>query len=146
MAQRVLELQDADGSYGQDPLATACAAAALGQLERAMTGDADPAVPAARHRALAALAAMQADDGLMRFAADRTWQERALVGAFILCLLAGDSDFRETVRFADMMDWFEQHRNELDQATEEYWLMARPDSAAGHTPGPRCPAQRALAA
>jgi hypothetical protein len=44
------------------------------------------------------------------------------------------------------MDWFEQHRDELDQATEEYWLMARPDSAVGHNPGPPCPTQTALAA
>lgn len=128
MMARLLGCQDADGSFGSDPLVTACAAAALGRVEAEHGRWADEPVAPARERALAALAAMQGDDGLFSYSDDRTGQQRALVNAFILFLLAYDGPFRSAVRLAEIMDWFEQHQDQLEPGTESYWLMARLDA------------------
>jgi hypothetical protein len=142
----LLALQDPDGSFGSDPLATACAVAALARLEAEHHHLGNLEVGTAGQRALAALAAMQADDGLMAYPADRSWQQRALVNAFILFLLAHDAPFRAAVRLAEMMDWFEQYQDQLEPGTESYWLMARLDAVGTPAPAPTGPAHPALAA
>jgi hypothetical protein len=101
------------------------AAAAIAQV----TQD-DAALAPLGERVLADLAATQRDDGLLAGPDDRTQQDRALTSAFVLCLLAGDERFRQTVRFADLMSWFEQHADELDGQTRSLWRLATLDVPA----------------
>jgi hypothetical protein len=135
MIDELLGCQDADGSFASDPLATACAAAALVRLGGERDQWADGRIEPACERALAALAAMQGDDGLLAYPTDRTWQQRALVNAFILFLLAHDAAFRAAMRLAELMDWFEQCQDRLEPATESYWLMARLDALGAPADG-----------
>ena len=142
MVARLLEAQDESGSFQGDPLATALAAGALTRLiqeHECLAGHdngsvVDPNLPAARDRALAALAGMQDSDGLFAFRSDRTWQDRALVGAFICWQLGGDDAFRSAVRFADLLDWFEQHRDALEKQTHQVWRLARAEMGAAPAP------------
>src|SRR5689334_21136730 len=53
LANHLVKAQQPDGSYGQDPLATAAAAGALGRLIAEQPGAAGDDVRAARERALA---------------------------------------------------------------------------------------------
>ncbi|MEX0774498.1 MAG: hypothetical protein WD042_02165 [Phycisphaeraceae bacterium] len=157
MTDRLLAEQDTHGSFAHDPLATACAIAAMNRLLRDhMVPPANqPAVRQARERAIAALAQMQAHadalcpafltsedpaseageypsrdetadlhDPLFAHPDDRTWQDRAATAAFALYLLADDHDFRAAIRFADLLDWFEAHQDDLDPTTHQLWEMA----------------------
>ena len=120
----ILDKQNNDGSFGEgatgnvdgpgDPLATAAVVAALTALGREHANTPHPEAALARERAIAALANSQADTGLFQSSADRTDEDRVLSGAFILTLLAGDEDFRQSVRFADLLNWFDEHAQELD--------------------------------
>lgn len=127
MTRYLLEAQEADGSFAHDPLATAAAVSALTKLQFEHRNAGEPEVALARERGLAALAAMQAEDGLFNGAhgADRTEQDRALGAAFVLFLLAGDDEFRRTVRFADALTWFESRADSLDEDTNRLWRVAR---------------------
>jgi hypothetical protein len=155
MARELLDLQDADGSYSGDPLATACVAAGLSAVlrehfpngdigSRQILAQDEPKVPeivAAHARTLASLTAMQGDQpGAcgFRYPDDRTAEDRALVAAFVLWLLAPDPQFRQAVRFAELLNWFEQRRNRLAPETHLLWSLARVAacSVAGHSRRP----------
>ena len=125
MARLLLDSQDADGSFDGDPVITATAVAALGRLLAEQPSAGDSAICQARVHALAALAAMQDDDGLFRTASDRTREDRAMAAAFVLYQLGGDDAFRQTVRIADLWRWFEQHDDRLDGPTQGLWRMGR---------------------
>ena len=131
MTRQLLRGQEADGSFAADPLATASVAAALEKLRReardAPVAEDPSEIAVAGERAMAALAAMQGDDGLFHAGDDRTEQERALISAFIAFLLAGSEAFRRVVRFADLMSWFEQRRKTLDPHTRRLWSISRLD-------------------
>lgn len=124
MTRYLLEAQDADGSYAGDPLATAAAVAALAAVRQDHQVD-DLALLDAQERALAALSALQDDDGLFRFVDDRSEDQRALAGAFVLWLLGTHDAFRATVRLADLLNWFEDREADLPDAVHELWRMAR---------------------
>jgi hypothetical protein len=131
LVSHLLKAQQPDGSYGYDPLATAAVASALGRLIAEQSAAAGEEARTARERALAPLAAMQGEAGLFRgsdLGVDRTEQERAQCTAFILFLLAGDEGFQQAVRFADLLNWFEQRQDSLEDETRRLWLMARADS------------------
>ena len=137
LTAHLLKDQQPDGSYSQDPLATAAVVSAFGRLLMEQPGTAGEPVHAAYDRALAALASMQGEDGLFRsptLGVDRTRQERALCSAFILFLLAEDQDFRHAVRFADLLNWFEQNQDDLEADTNRLWLMARTDTSSRPRP------------
>lgn len=139
LAGHLLKAQQPDGSYGRDPLATATVVSALGRLFTEQPGAAGDDARDARDRALAALASLQGEDGLFRsseLGVDRTQQERAQCSAFILFLLAGDEEFRHTVRFADLLNWFEQRRDDLEDDTRRLWLLARADRGEKPRPNP----------
>ncbi|MCX5658208.1 MAG: hypothetical protein NTW19_00620 [Planctomycetota bacterium] len=132
------------GGSGGDPLATAAAAAAMGKvLDDRNHRAAASTLEGPRERALAALSAMQAADGLFNASADRTDDDRALTAAFILLLLGRDDDFRLAVRSADLFDWFEQHQDHLDPQAAGVWTLARMGVPA---PAPLSPAVAAIAA
>ena len=134
LADDLLALQNPDGSFSgaeagvPDPLATAAALAAFTRVMREHPVE-QARLDGPRHRALHALARMQADNGAVGFdcPADRTDAQRRLVAAFILFLLTSDSEFRSAVRFADLMSDFDDHADQLDEPTRQLWAMARLD-------------------
>ncbi len=89
-----------------------------------------------RHWALLALAAAQGDDGLIAHSEDRSADDRAMTSAFVLCLLAGDDAFRQAVRFNDLLNWFDEHGDELDADTRMLWRLATLD--LGRSAAARC--------
>lgn len=151
MTDALLDTQLPDGSFtgpvGHDPLTTAAAAAGLAAVlreQRSLPGAAtDPRVAQALDHALAALAGMQDAQGLFLHSDDRTKQDRALTSAFVLFLLARLPGFRETCRFADLMTWFDERADRLDEETAQLYHMASLDDPARH---PANPAPNAIAA
>lgn len=155
MIDALLETQLPNGSFpgpvDQDPLTTAAAAAGLAAAlreQRSAAGFAPAAVPdphmtQALDHALAALAGMQDDQGLFRHSDDRTEQDRALTSAFVLFLLARLPGFRESCRFADLMTWFDERADRLEEDTAQLYHMASLDDPARH---PASPALKAIAA
>lgn len=130
MTEALLRQQQADGTFpgsvDRDPLTTAAAVAGLAAVLR------EQSIPDARlsdalEQALAALAAMQDAQGLFRHSDDRTQQDRALTSAFVLLLLARLPRFRETVRFAELMTWFDERADRLEPDTTELYHMASLD-------------------
>jgi hypothetical protein len=136
MAYFLIESQDAQGTINRDPLATAALVAGFGRWPDTggLNGTELQSIAQARSRAISGLAALQADDGLFIFGDDRADEDRALVAAFIMYLLADDHAFRQTVRYADLSRWFEQRWESLDVDTLELWELSRisvATSAAG---------------
>ena len=134
MTRFLLDVQHADGSFGDDPAITAAAAAALGRLLAEQPPAPALAVAQARQTALAALAAMQADDGLFDVGIERSLEDRALTAAFVLLLLGGDETFHQAVRSAELCRWFEQRHGRLDRLTERLWRMSRAETRVPRRP------------
>ncbi|MEZ6191253.1 MAG: hypothetical protein R3C45_08175 [Phycisphaerales bacterium] len=155
MIDALLDTQLPDGSFpGQvdhDPLTTAAAAAGLAATlreQRPAPGTTpgsvpDPHTAQALDHALTALAGMQDGEGLFRHGDDRTEQDRALTSAFVLFLLARLPGFREACRFADLMTWFDERADRLDEDTAQLYHMASLDDPTRH---PLSPALNAIAA
>lgn len=133
MTATLLDGQLACGSFvsnsDRDPLVAAAAVAGLAAVWREHHGSAEgrPDLTDAMDRAMAALSAMQMEDGLFCHGDDRTLEDRALTSAFVLFLLARLPRFREAVRFADLMTWFEERADRLNDETLELYHMARLD-------------------
>jgi len=152
MADALLAAQSPDGSFqgtcDRDPLATATAAAGLAAVlreapvgrgfatNRGLAGGLEQDDPRASRladaldRALASLAAMQMEDGLFCHGDDRTLEDRALTSAFVLFLLARLPGFREAIRFADLMTWFDERADRLGDETLQFYHMASLDDPA----------------
>jgi hypothetical protein len=146
MTAVLLDGQVADGSFqgtsGRDPLATAAAVAGLTAVLREHHGrDTQdcPELADALDRGLASLGGMQMEDGLFCHGDDRTIEDRALTSAFVLFLLARLPGFREAIRFADLMTWFDERADRLDDETLELYQMASLDDPARHPRIPRTP-------
>ena len=77
---------------------------------------------------------MQDADGLFVSANDHTQEDRTLAAAFILALLAGHAEFRAAVRFADLLNWFDDHSHWLDDTCDMLWRLARVDAPAAPAP------------
>jgi hypothetical protein len=122
LVAEILAQQQEDGSWAGDPLSTAVSLHALRQAQP-IVGPATDAVELALERGLAALALMQQEDGLFFASDDRTEEMRALTGACVLQLLVSDPSFCSTIRFADLMNYFEQHI--LDTDTQMLLRLAR---------------------
>ena len=115
-------------SIAKDPLALAVIAAGLGKIATEHTATSNCEVTTIREQALINLAGLQNTDAsqpLFGAADDRTVQERALVSVFILHLLVRDQEFRRVVCFAELLSWFEQHRRQLDDDTQQLIDLAR---------------------
>jgi len=104
MTDALLDTQSPDGSWGGDPLTTACVLAGL----EALDPDHDLGRPndhtrrtVAIERGFAALATQQADDGLFAGRDDRSFADRLLAGAFVQYLL------HRSQRFCGAVRWFE---------------------------------------
>lgn len=141
MTHTLLALQRPDGGWGDggaagdgrslftqdraDPLATACAVAALSRVDSHQPAARDPRLTTAIQRGLRVLVELQREDGLFDAGDDRDEGARLLTAAFVLFLLAGHAGFRSTVRFADLMNPFDDRSGRLDRATEELLAIAR---------------------
>lgn len=140
MIGRLLDVQQPDGSFpgpvDHDPLTTAAAAAGLAAAIREQQSLPDPRLTRALDQALSALATMQDAQGLFRYSDDRTEQDRALTSAFVLFLLARLPGFREACRFADLMTWFDERADRLDEDTAQLYHMASLDDPARHAASP----------
>jgi len=136
MTDALLEQQLPDGAFqgmcDRDPLATAAAAAGLASVIREHGRQQAPHLAHALDRALASLSTMQTQDGLFRHGDDRTEQDRAMTSAFVLFLLARLADFRQATRFADLMTWFDERADRLDEDIQQLYHMASLDDPARH--------------
>lgn len=139
MTDTLLAGQQPDGSFqgtcDRDPLVTAGAVAGLSAVLREYDGQAavdSPVLADAIDRALASLNAMQMEDGLFCHGDDRTIEDRALTSAYVLFLLARQPRFREAIRFADLMTWFDERADRLEPVTLELYQMASLDDPARH--------------
>lgn len=120
-------MQAADGSFGRDPIATAAAASAIETaIAQKAVSPADYAqLRDSRFQALSALPAMQDASGLLHGPLDRTGDDRVLTSAFTLWLTGGDEAVRSSLRFAELMTWFESHEDQIDAASDRYWQLAQ---------------------
>jgi hypothetical protein len=126
MLQALLARQQEDGSFDGDALATAAALAAINQLERDQHGIIAPKLLSdIRDHAMDWLASQQQADGLIASSADRSDEDRALSSAFILFMLDRDELFRSTIRYADLLDWFECDQRQLAPEVARLWQLAQ---------------------
>ena len=141
MTHRLLLDQQTNGAFPgaseQDPLATAAAAAGLAAALREQSAVADPSLEMALDRALSALSTMQDAEGLFIHSDDRTEEDRALTSAFVLFLLARLPHFRESIRFAELMTWFEERLDRLEPETTELYHMASLDDPTRQIDSPQ---------
>lgn len=124
------------GTVDHDPLTTAAATAGLAAILREQQAVPDQALEDALDRALAALTTMQDAEGLFRHSDDRTEEDRALTSAFVLFLLARLARFRESIRFAELMTWFDERADRLDEDTAQLYQMASLDDPARQSYSP----------
>ncbi len=144
MVDTLIQSQLPDGTFAgcvdRDPLTTAAAAAGLAASLREHQADMQSPSAEALDRAFVGLSAMQDDEGLFRHSDDRTEQDRALTSAFVLFLLARLPQFRESIRFAELMTWFDERADRLDEDTAQLYHMASLDDPTRETYSPACEA------
>ena len=116
--RQLLDAQAHDGSFHQDPIATALAVAALHASQNASIASADPEAGLALERGLAALAALQDEDGFFAHSSDRTIQSRGLTAAFVLATLADVEEFRSAIRYGDVLGAFDFYDDRMDHDTQ----------------------------
>jgi hypothetical protein len=129
LAQRLtdalLSRQGPDGGIDADPLATAGFISACDGLAADPRQAADPRLESARERAIEGLAAMQDEHGLLHGTEDRSLEQRELITAFVLSLLAEDGDLRASIRMADVLSHFEDREDRLDPGTRRLWMLSQ---------------------
>ena len=140
MTNSLIQNQLPDGAFpgtvDNDPLTTAAATTGLAAILREQQAVPDQGLTNALDRALIALTAMQDAEGLFRHSDDRTEEDRALTSAFVLFLLARLPRFRESIRFAELMTWFDERADRLDEDTAQLYHMASLDDPAHQTYSP----------
>lgn len=137
LTERLLAAQSPDGSFDQNPLTTALAAAALGALIREHDVH-EPQVTHAHQQAIEALAALQEEDarwftshaipphGHGPSLAVMTDHHAHLCNAFILQLLARDPLARQQLRLEELLDWFDhQPSSSFCRDTQSQLRIAR---------------------
>lgn len=121
----LLTHQVEDGSFG-DPLTTALAVAALGALMRQPDGD-EPRAVMAHRQALVALAALQQSNLGWQLPADCPIHsgQHHLINAFILQLLARDSQARQMLHLDQLLEQLAQRPASQDRETQSCLRIAR---------------------
>lgn len=111
LLRTVLCSQDPDGGW-RDPLLTAlCLRALLIDSGQGLAID----------RGMAYLATMQKSEGIWPKMPFRRLAADPFTSAYVLLQLAGNEQFRRTVRFDDAIDWFLMNEDSLDDETERLW-------------------------
>jgi hypothetical protein len=124
MLEHLLDRQRADGSFDGDAWATAAAAAAL-ETVLAEPLFAEPRLRVAHARAVAALADMQQDDGLLADATDAAQEDRARTAAFVLAMLASSPAFRRAVRLEHLVAGLQRRQVGMAADTRTLWRLAQ---------------------
>ncbi|CAN5515441.1 hypothetical protein BH09PLA1_BH09PLA1_32350 [soil metagenome] len=114
MLRCVIASQTTDGGWNDPLLCALCLRALLTARGQGL----------AIQRGLAWLAAMQRPEGIWPAEPFRRMPGDALVSAFILMQLAGNEQFRQTVRFDEACMWFEAHTDELEGEIVKIWHHA----------------------
>ena len=115
LVRTILTAQEADGGWG-DPATTALCARGL------LCGRGDGL---AIQRGLTYLANLQKSEGIWPNLPLRRMPADPHASAFILLQLGDDSGFRQAVRLAEAVQWFQAHGDELDEETRQLWDRAR---------------------
>jgi hypothetical protein len=115
LLRTVLAAQESDGGWG-DLVTTAWCVKAL-SIGRGSG--------AAVERGLDYLASLQKTEGIWPSAPIRRMPGDPAVSAFILFQLSDNAEFRQRVRFAEALDWFEGRANTLDEECRALWEHAR---------------------
>jgi hypothetical protein len=114
LLRTLLAAQESDGGW-KEPMTTAlCIRALLGGRGQG------PAID----RGLAYLANLQKPEGIWPDAPVRRMPADAFASAYILLQLGADSRFRNAVRFAEAVSWFESNARSLDGETARLWAHA----------------------
>jgi hypothetical protein len=124
LLKALIAYQSLDGSW-TDPLTTSlCLRALLAGHGSGRSVD----------LGLSYLSNLQKDEGIWPNEPIRRMPADAYVSAFILYQLSTYAQFRDSIRFSDAVQWFEQNEAKLDPPTRELWDRARlrcyPRSAA----------------
>jgi hypothetical protein len=112
----LLVRQLADGSWGE-PLVTALALRAL------LTANGQGS---AIQRGMHWLASAQRDDGLWQSVRGERFPTDPFTSSAILYWLSEFEVFRLTVRFDDLVHWFDANDTQLDSATVRLWARSQP--------------------
>jgi len=123
LLRTLLSAQENDGGWG-DPMTTALCLRAL------LTGRGSGA---AVDRGLFYLANLQKSEGIWPNVPIRRLPADPYVSAFILHQLGDQPRFRETVRFLDALNWFDQHESTLDPESRRLWDRAASRCRLGYT-------------
>lgn len=117
------------GPAGDDPIATAASASALGRLLERAPAAHRRQITDAHHRAMSTLAAMQHAGAESTFAIveDRSLADIAATSVFILWLLGQHAD---PVRREPLMFYLNRHRSELTNDTARLWQLVQMETAA----------------
>lgn len=118
----------ADAAGRPSSLLTACFAAGLGRVLRdhaGRLGDRHAEIENAYDRALAALAAIQHQDGLFAGPQDRALRDRLLTSAFIAYLLIDAPGFAAVCQGHALLTALEDHLEDCGPATADLVNMAR---------------------
>src|SRR5947209_5704437 len=115
LVRAILTAQEADGGWG-DPATTALCVRAL------LCGRGEGL---AVQRGLTYLANLQKSEGIWPNLPLRRMPADPHTSAFILLQLGDDSGFRQAVRLAEAVQWFQAHGDELDEETRQLWDRAR---------------------
>lgn len=115
LLRAVLASQEADGGWG-DAMTTALCLRAL------QCGNGDGA---AIERGLAYLSNLQKTEGVWPAVPLRRMPADGYTSAFVLLQLGDNPRFRDAVRFADAVAWFESREATLDPTTRALWDRAR---------------------
>ncbi|WP_428940786.1 hypothetical protein [Fontivita pretiosa] len=111
LLRAVLTAQEPDGGWG-DPMTTALC------LRGLMAGQGGGA---AIERGLTYLAQLQKSEGIWPKVPLRRMPADPFVSAFVLLELGDHERFRQSVRFADALNWFQVHQHALDPETRRLW-------------------------
>lgn len=123
LTRQLLDGQRPDGSWDGDPLATACAIAALHRIDTEHRADDAPRL--AMRRGEWALATMQRQDGLLAGATDRE-ADAASAGVLILYLLDRVGSAWESIRRTDLSTRLWAQADRLDAPERLLLEMATP--------------------
>ena len=114
LVRAILASQETDGGWGDAMTTALCLRALL-----CSNGDG-----VAVDRGLTYLANLQKSEGVWPAVPLRRMPADAYVSAFVLLQLGDNARFREAVRFADAVAWFESHEGSLDPTARPLWDRA----------------------
>jgi hypothetical protein len=130
LVRAILAAQEADGGWGDPAVSALCV--------RALTCSHGQGLSV--NRGLNYLAELQKPQGTWPSVPLRRMPADSHASVFILAQLGDNSLFRNAVRHADAVAWFESHAHELDEPTLQLWQCAKLRCRVRRPPVPPAPA------